>query len=60
MTVATALSGIIGAVTFSGSLVAFGKLQEFMISGNPVLFRGQKTLNALIFLRIGWRSAPGW
>jgi NAD(P) transhydrogenase subunit beta len=27
--VATALSGMIGAVTFSGSLVAWGKLQEF-------------------------------
>ena len=29
MLVATALSGMIGAVTFSGSLIAWGKLKEF-------------------------------
>ena len=46
-TVATAASGIIGAVTFWGSLVAFAKLQELM-SGNAILFTGQQVLNALL------------
>ncbi|MDA0335113.1 MAG: NAD(P)(+) transhydrogenase (Re/Si-specific) subunit beta [bacterium] len=48
-TVATATSGIIGAVTFSGSIIAFAKLQELM-SGNPIMFPGQKTLNVLVAL----------
>jgi len=47
LTVATAASGLIGAVTFWGSLVAWAKLQE-VISGNPVLFRGQHVLNAVL------------
>lgn len=38
------LTVLIGAVTFSGSLIAWGKLGE-KISGKPVLFRGQKLLN---------------
>ncbi|MCC6264322.1 MAG: NAD(P)(+) transhydrogenase (Re/Si-specific) subunit beta [Bryobacterales bacterium] len=49
MTVATALSGLIGAVTFWGSLVAFAKLQEIM-SGNAIVFPGQHLLSALIAL----------
>ncbi|MBN2288507.1 MAG: NAD(P)(+) transhydrogenase (Re/Si-specific) subunit beta, partial [Candidatus Glassbacteria bacterium] len=48
--VSTAASGIVGAVTLWGSLVAFAKLQEFLIPGNPVLFRGQHAINAVIFL----------
>ncbi|HUU28918.1 MAG TPA: NAD(P)(+) transhydrogenase (Re/Si-specific) subunit beta [archaeon] len=48
MKVSTAASGIIGAVTFWGSLVAFAKLQEVLIPGRPVLFRGQHVLNLLI------------
>ena len=48
-TVATAASGLIGAVTLTGSLIAAGKLQE-VISGNAILFNGQKALNAGLLL----------
>jgi NAD(P) transhydrogenase subunit beta len=47
MTVATVASGLIGAVTFWGSMVAFGKLQG-IISENAIIFPGQKTINALV------------
>ena len=41
------LSVFIGTLTFSGSFIAFGKLQGF-VSGKPVVFRGQQILNAII------------
>ena len=47
LTAATAASGLIGAVTLTGSLVAFAKLQD-LVSGNPVLFPGQHALNAAL------------
>jgi NAD(P) transhydrogenase subunit beta len=51
MTVATAASGLIGAVTFWGSLIAFAKLQELrLIPGGQVLFPGQKLVNASVAL----------
>ncbi len=41
------LTILIGAVTFSGSLIAYAKLAE-KISGKPVLYVGQKLINALL------------
>jgi NAD(P) transhydrogenase subunit beta len=42
------LSVLIGGVTFSGSLIAFGKLQD-LVTGRAVTYPLQKTLNALLF-----------
>ncbi len=47
---ATAASGIIGAVTFWGSLVAFGKLQELKMFKKPVSLPGQQAINVLLLL----------
>jgi len=45
------LSVLIGGVTFSGSIVAWGKLSE-VFGGKPTLFPGQKVVNALLLLAI--------
>mgnify|MGYP002629571854 CR=1 FL=1 len=42
---------VIGAITFSGSLIAFAKLQGLM-SGNPITFPMQHAVNAAIALAI--------
>jgi H+-translocating NAD(P) transhydrogenase subunit beta len=41
------LSTLIGSVSFSGSLVAFAKLQE-LIRGRPIVYRGQQAVNGLV------------
>jgi NAD(P) transhydrogenase subunit beta len=46
-----ALGTVIGAITFSGSLIAFSKLQGIM-SGSPITFKFQHPLNALVALVI--------
>jgi H+-translocating NAD(P) transhydrogenase subunit beta len=38
---AIALSGLIGAISFAGSMVAFAKLQE-LVQGRPITYPGQK------------------
>jgi NAD(P) transhydrogenase subunit beta len=47
LTLATAASGLIGSVTFWGSLVAFVKLQE-LLPGRPVHFQLQHPINVLV------------
>ena len=50
-TVAILLTVLIGGVTFTGSLVAFGKLSG-LINGKPILFKGQNLANAVLLLAI--------
>ncbi len=45
------LSILIGGVTFSGSMVAWGKLSE-RISGKAIVFSGQRVFNILLILAI--------
>jgi NAD(P) transhydrogenase subunit beta len=58
---ATGVSGLIGAVTFWGSLVAADKLQEWLLPSKPVSFRGQQFINALLgaccLLLVAWLVA---
>ncbi len=46
-----ALSVLVGTLTFTGSFIAFGKLEGF-ISGQPIVFKGQKLLNAIIAIAL--------
>ena len=45
------IGAAVGAITFSGSIIAFLKLQGIM-SGSPITFRGQHLINALILISI--------
>jgi len=45
------IGAAVGAITFSGSIIAFLKLQGIM-SGSPIVFRGQHFLNALLLISI--------
>ena len=45
--ITTALSTVVGAISFSGSMIAFAKLQELM-PGKPVVFPGLKVINLLL------------
>ncbi len=46
---ATGFEVLLGALTFTGSLMAFGKLQG-LITGQPVTFPGQNALNAIFLV----------
>jgi H+-translocating NAD(P) transhydrogenase subunit beta len=48
-TISTGLSGLIGSVTFTGSLIAFGKLAE-ILPGRQIGFKGIKAFNAVMGL----------
>jgi NAD(P) transhydrogenase subunit beta len=45
------LGTIIGAISFTGSIIAFGKLQE-ILPGRPLQFPLQRVINALILLSV--------
>ena len=57
VTVPAALDIVIGAVTFSGSLVAAGKLQG-LVPGRPVVFRGVRLAN--LALATVFAGAGSW
>jgi H+-translocating NAD(P) transhydrogenase subunit beta len=48
-TVAILLSALIGSVSFTGSLIAFAKLQE-LVSGRPIVYPGQQVVNGLVLV----------
>ncbi len=50
-TLATMLTAIIGAISFSGSVIAFLKLQELM-TGRPITYPAQQVVNALVLVAI--------
>ncbi len=49
--VALVLGLLIGALTFTGSLIAFGKLQE-ILPGQPLVYPGQQVVNAVLGLGV--------
>ncbi len=63
MAISIGVSSLIGWVTFTGSLVAFARLQELVLSGRPTLFKFQKALNfsmlaLVILLIVLWGMNP--
>lgn len=58
--VTTQLGLLIGAVTFTGSMVAWGKLEE-RLSGRPITFPGLQALNAfLLVVILGIGAYQAW
>ena len=49
--ISIALGVIIGSISFSGSMIAFGKLQE-LISGRPISYPNQRQVNAIIGIAV--------
>ena len=48
LAVTAGISTLIGWITFTGSIIAFAKLQEFVISGKPLTFPMQKIANFVV------------
>ena len=60
--IAIVLSALIGSVSFSGSLIAFAKLQE-LIQGRPITYPGQKFGNLILLAAaaaVGVAICAGW
>src|SRR5438105_5174114 len=51
ISVSIILSALIGSISFSGSLVAFAKLQE-LIQGRPIVYPGQQAVNGLLLAAV--------
>ncbi len=49
LAIASVLTAIIGAISFTGSIIAYLKLQELM-TGRPIVYPGQQVVNALLAL----------
>ena len=49
--VSIVFSALVGSISFAGSLIAFGKLQD-LISGRPITYPGQQVGNALLLRRL--------
>jgi NAD(P) transhydrogenase subunit beta len=63
-TASAAVAGLIGAVAFTGSMVAFGKLQG-LIPERPTLLPGRHVINVAlgltcVVLSVWWVIDPGW
>ncbi len=48
---ATFLAMLIGGVTFSGSMIAYAKLEEKM-QGKPILYKGQQAVNGIVLILV--------
>lgn len=60
--IACAAAGLIGGVTFSGSMIAAAKLQELKLFNRPWQFPGQQLLNAALLagcIALGWLMLEG-
>ncbi len=65
LAVTAGISTLIGWITFTGSIIAFAKLQEFVISGKPLTFPLQKIANfgvlaACVALIVIWGYFPDY
>src|SRR5439155_18932251 len=51
VSIAIVLSALIGCVSFAGSMIAFGKLQE-LIQGRPITYPGQQVGNLILLAAV--------